>query len=83
MFYCFQNRVFSEALKKPRLVFSKALEKYSPLLFPASAVLDVVCSFLFLSLSPTPLRSSLLPELACVRTRQSCDANARFCRVFF
>ena len=35
----------------------------------------------FLSL-PTYLLSSLLPVLALARTRQSCDANARFSRVF-
>jgi hypothetical protein len=29
------------------------------------------------------LLSSLLPELARARTRQSCDANARFPRLFF
>ena len=43
-------------------------------------MLDVVCSFLSLSLSAR--LSSLLPELARARTRQSCDANARFSRVF-
>jgi hypothetical protein len=32
---------------------------------------------------PTSLLSSLLPELARARTRQSCDANARFSRLFF
>ena len=44
-------------------------------------MLDVVCSFISLSLSPW--LSSFLPELARARTRQSCDANARFSRVFF
>ena len=68
--------MFSEALKKPRLVFSKALEKLCPLYFSASAVLGVLCSFLSLSLSPK--LSSLLSELARARTRQSCDANSRF-----
>jgi hypothetical protein len=29
------------------------------------------------------LLTSLLPELARARTRQSCNANARFSRVFF
>jgi hypothetical protein len=41
----------------------------------------VSCSFLSLSLSLK--LSSLLPELARVRTRQSCDANARLSRVYF
>jgi hypothetical protein len=44
-------------------------------------MLQVSCSFLSKSLSPK--LSSLLPELARARTRQSCDANARFPRVFF
>jgi hypothetical protein len=62
------------------LSFQRPFEKLSPLFFPGSAVLDVVCSFLSLSLSAR--LSSLLPELARARTRQSCDANARFSRVF-
>jgi hypothetical protein len=32
---------------------------------------------------PTSLLSSFLPVLACARTRQKCDANARFSRVLF
>ena len=32
---------------------------------------------------PTSLLSSLLPVLAHARTRQKCDDNARFSRVFF
>ncbi len=44
-------------------------------------MVDVVCSFLSLSLCPK--LSSLLPGLARARTRQSCYANARFSRVFF
>ena len=48
-------------------------------------MLGVLCSFLSLSLSAfhSPKLSSLLPEHARARTRQSCDANARFPRVVF
>jgi hypothetical protein len=80
---------FKETLKscvfrgpqKPRLVFSKALEKLSPLSFPASAVLDVLCTLLFLSLSPK--LSSLLPELARVRTGRAATPTLAFPTISF
>jgi hypothetical protein len=59
---------------EPELVLSQALNAHAG---PQKRVFSEA------PLSPTPLLSSLLPELARAGTRQSCDANARFSRDLF
>ncbi len=87
------NRVFSEAFKNPRLVFSTALRKLSPLYFRAGAVLHVSCSYSATGShlgrdDPKPvaimplIQTSLLPQSEKVEGRRKPRCTCTLCGGF-